>query len=61
MRAFRPSYFSLCDTEEEVVEQARQANVLIYRERVRAGLPLFESVGTVAEVKAEPSEHRYSS
>ena len=41
MRAFRPSRFGQRD-EREDVQQFKQAKVVVYADRAREGLPLFE-------------------
>ena len=43
-RAFRPSHFAQPDELGEEGDQARQANIRLYRERAAAQLPLFEQV-----------------
>ena len=44
-RAFRPSRLSGIDEQQDQVEleKSRQENIQVYADRVRAGLPLFES------------------
>ncbi len=46
-RAFRPSSFARQDELEEEEEQAKQANIVLYGERARAGLPLFDATRSV--------------
>ena len=49
MRAFRPSHFCVAEDEcDEDTERAKAMNLLVYAERVQAGLPLFE-VGSSAQ------------
>ena len=53
MRAFRPSHRVPVEECEEAEEEARQANVILYRERAAAGLPLFEN--TLFAERSEPA------
>ncbi len=43
MRAFRPSHFSIGETDDELSDPERQENVRRYTERATAGLPLFDA------------------
>lgn len=53
MRAFRPSRFALFDDDgDEQFDEDKQENVVRYRERAQAGLPLFELPTQVVELKA---------
>ena len=47
IRAFRPSMVAQEEQYEQDVDQVKEANLRIYEERVRAGLPLFET-GSIA-------------
>ncbi|MDY7009712.1 MAG: hypothetical protein SVV80_03035 [Planctomycetota bacterium] len=48
IRGFRPGRYGLPEEETEEDQILRMANVEIYAERVRAGLPIFRDAGDSA-------------
>ena len=42
MRGFRPSYFQAPSDVDEDREKMKEENLVLYRERVQAGLPVFD-------------------
>jgi len=53
MRAYRPGLMGGEDFEDEF-DQDREDKLVVYTERARAGLPLFDAI--VGPLEASPSE-----
>ena len=52
MRAFRPSRFGRQDEVDEDVDRAKQENVQRYSRRAQEGLPLFDRVASMPDMKS---------
>ncbi|MBS3820824.1 MAG: hypothetical protein GVY16_11690 [Planctomycetes bacterium] len=53
MRGFKPSYFQAAtDDMHADLEEAKEANLRRYVERVRAGLPIFDDEQAETELQA---------
>jgi hypothetical protein len=60
VRAFRPGRYGAA-TDDEEVEQIKQARMQVYAVRAKAKLPLFEDVMATSEPKQQDSPHGGSS
>ena len=58
MRAFRPGRLIPRVEDEEPAAQVRQVNVLVYRARVQAGLPLFALPPEARPLDAEVRQNK---